>query len=184
MSDARTLNEFFHLDDPTRARAAARALQRSPELREAQVLPAPLRGPAAEAIVFTAKALLTDPVSGIIGSAWGKLRDLHRFVNAPPGEINEFSLHDHEIALSRTPSIDLVLNGAPTGIQLRFELKVGLSISGAALRIQDARIVGASIGKVRGMGAFNLGRASLVERKTEVFRLPANLTFTPGVALT
>ncbi|MGE0740102.1 MAG: hypothetical protein AB7O98_02075 [Hyphomonadaceae bacterium] len=181
--DAYTLRAFFGLDDPKREQDAAKALQNSAELRGVRGLPGALRAPAANAIVMTAKALLSDPVSGLICNAWTKAAELQRFIKAPPDQINEFTLHEHEVALSRAPSVDLVVNGAPTGVQLRFELKVALSIASASLRIQNAHIVGATLGKVRGGGSFSLGRATLVERKTELVRLPAELTFNPGARL-
>ncbi len=183
MSDTDTLAAFLQLDTEADAQAAVRKLRESRALKSARDLPAPLRLPAADAIVWAAKALLRDPVSGVIGQAWGKLRDVQRFMNAPPEEVNTFTLQDHEIALSRTPSVELTLNDAPSGIVLRFELKIALVLTSASLRIQNRRIIGAECGDLRGSGSFNLGRATIAERKSAPFRLPARLAFTPGVAL-
>lgn len=178
---ADTLSAFFGLDDPARVRASSRALQNAPEIKRASMLPAALRGPAADAIMLAAKTLLSDPISGVIVGAWSKLRDLDRFRSAPAGELNEMTLHEHEIALARKPSIELVLNGAPTGVQLNFELKVGLTLEGAVLKFRDARIIGADISRLRGGGSFSLGQVTIAERKTESYRLPGKLAFNPGV---
>jgi hypothetical protein len=183
MSDTDTLAAFLHLDDDAKAKARAKALRESGELTQLRGLPAPLRTPAADAIVWTAKALLRDPVSGVIGEAWGKLRDIQRFLNAPPDEVNTFTLQHHEIALARTPTVELTLNEAPSGIVLQFELKIALTLASAALRIQNRRIIGAEFGDLRGGGSFSLGRATIAERKTAPFRLPAKLNFRPGVAI-
>lgn len=183
MSEADTLEAFFGLDNPARAKASARALQSAQELREVRALPAAMRAPAADAIVWTAKALLKDSVSGVIGSAWTKLKEVQEAINAPADERKEITLAAHEIALSRTPSVDLVINGAPTGIALEFELKIALIITSAAAQIQNAHIVGATLGKVSGGGSLSLGRATLAERKTEIVRLPSRLTFEPAIAL-
>lgn len=183
MSDTDSLACFLHLETEIQTRAAAQKLRVSGALKGERDLPAPLRTPAADAIVWAAKALLRDPVSGVIGQAWGKLRDLDRFMRAPPEEVNTFTLQDHEIALSRTPSVELTLNEAPSGIVLQFELKIALVLTSAALRIQNRRIIGAECGDLRGAGSFSLGRATIAERKSAPFRLPAKLAFTPGVVL-
>jgi hypothetical protein len=178
-----TLTAFFQLDDPARAKASARALQRAPELKGARNVSAALRGPAAEAIVWTAKTLLDHPVSNIIGEAWGKWRDLQRFANAPPDQTHELALHGHDIALKRKPSVELVLAGVPTGVLLQFELKVALSVEGALLKIQGGRIIGADVGNVRGAGSFSCGKVTIAERKTAPFKLPGRFTFSPGIAI-
>lgn len=183
MTSADTLSAFLHLDDEARAKNGAKALRESGEMKRLRGLPAPLRAQAADAIVWTAKALLRDSVSGLIGQAWGKLRDMQRFMSAAPEETHSFTLHDHEIALARTPSVELVLNGAPSGIVLQFELKIALTLTSAALRIQNRRIIGAECGELRGGGSFSLGRATIAERKSAPFQLPARLAFSPGVAL-
>lgn len=183
MSDADTIAAFLHLDEDARAKAGAKALQESGELKAMKALPAPLRTSAADAIVWTAKALLRDPVSGVIANAWGKLRDVQKFLNAPPDEVNTFTLRDHEIALARTPSLELMLNNTPSGIVLQFELKIALTLTSAALRIQNKRIIGAEFGALQGGGTFSLGRATIAERKTKEFRLPARLDFNPGAPI-
>lgn len=183
MSDTDSLAAFLHLDDPNKSGAAAKSLQSSNELKNIRNLPAPLRRPAADAVMWAAKALLRDSVSGVIATAWGKFRDLERFMSAPPEEVNTFNLREHEIALKRTPSAELLLNNTPSGIMLEFELKLALTLASAALRIQNRRIIGAEFGALSGGGSLSLGRATIAERSTKPFKLPARIAFNPGVAI-
>ena len=176
-----TLESFFNYG--ARASQNAEAMARSPEIRDANAIAAALRKPAGDAVIAAARTLLDDPLYDVIGAAWGKLDDLLRLRDAPAGEINDFVLKDHEIALKRTPSVEIVLSGAPTGVRVPFELKIGLKISSAVLKIRDGRIIGAELGKVHGEGAFSCADVTLAERKTSAVRLPGKLAFTPGVAI-
>lgn len=178
-----TLANFFRLDEPAHARASAKRLENAPELKKAHMLPPALRGPAADAIIWCAKNLLDEPITNTLGGAWGKLRDLDRFRAAPADQVNEWTLHEHEIALSRKPGFDLVLNGVSTGVQLLFELKLGLTVESAVIKIQGGRVIGADLGKVHAGGSFGLGKVTIAERKTESFRLPGKLSFSPGIAI-
>ena len=179
-----TLATFLHYDETAHRNDAA--LRNARDIRQAGAIPAALRGPAADAMLQGARALLDSPLADVIGAAWGKLDTLLGFRDTqkyPPDKINDFVLHEHEIALKRTPSVELVLNGAPTGVQLQFELKIALTIASAVLKIQNARIVGADLGKVHGGGSFSCVEVTLAERKTSAVRLPGKLTFAPGVAI-
>lgn len=178
-----TLSAYLGLDDPKKVKAAAKTLESAPELARAQALPGALRSSAADAIIWCAKAVLNGSVSGVMGDAWSKTRELQRFLSAPAGQVNEFTLHSHEIALSRTPSLELVLNNVPTGITLRFEVKVGLTLTSAKLKIMDGRITAAEFGEAQGAGSLSLGRATIIERKTSKVELPTRLAFTPGIPL-
>lgn len=178
-----TLAAYFRLDDPEQAELSARALAQSDALQSRRSLPANLREPAAKAIIWALKNLLTDPVSETIAKAWSKVRDLKKFADAPADQINELSLHEHDIALIRKPSIELVLNGAPTGLQVEFELKLGIVIEGALIRVQKRRIVGAKLAKVLGSGSVSCGKITIAERKSRAVTLPGEIAFAPGVAI-
>lgn len=178
MSD--TIADFFGLNDPAQAQQGAEALQNSPDFAGGS-LPEPLRAKAATALIWAAKAMLRDPLSGVLGEGWGKVTELQKFDTAPPDEINTFSLQSHEIALSRQPSIELDVNGAPSGIIFAFELKLGFTVESAELRIQQRRIIGAQFGGLRGGGTLSLGRATILKRETAQVQLPAQVEFDPGI---
>jgi hypothetical protein len=127
--------------------------------------------------------LLKDPVSETLAKAWGKTRELKAAAEAPADRISEVPLHEHDIALVRKPSIELVLNGAPTGLQFEFELKAGLVVEGAVVKVQARRIVGAQLSRVLGSGSISCGKVTLVERKSGSVALPGELSFAPGIAI-
>jgi hypothetical protein len=181
-----TISALLGLDDQSRRKAGATVLARSAKLAAARVLPGALRQAAAESFIDASVALLDSPLAGIFGDVWKKASDLHAYTDPrkhAPGEIHEYTLAGHDIALKRNPVIELVLDGAPTGLQLEFELKLSLAVLSAVLRIRDGYIIGARLGDFQGAGTYSCGSAKLVERKTERFRLPGDIVFTPGVAL-
>ena len=179
-----TLATFLRYEAAARRNGAA--LRNARGINQSNAIPAGLRGAAGDAMLESASALLDSPLVEVIGAAWGKLdtllgfRDTSRY---PPDQISDFVLHDHEIALRRTPSVELEVNSVPTGVQLQFELKIGLTIESAILKIQNARIVGADLGKVHGSGAFSCAEVTLAERNTGAVRLPGKLVFAPGVTI-
>lgn len=178
-----TLANFLRLDEPAQARVSAKRLENAPELKKAHMLPAALRGPAADAIIWCAKNLLDEPITNTIGGGWSKLRELDRYRGAPPDQTNELTLHEHEIALARQPGLDLVLNGVSTGVQLKFELKLGFTIESALIKVKGGRVIGAELGKVHAGGSFSLGKVTIAERKTESFRLPGRIALSPGIVI-
>jgi hypothetical protein len=182
MSDE-TISGFFGLDDEQKTQASARAMSQSPEITRERGIPPGFRKAAADACIWTLKNVLDTPISRLLGDAWSTHRDLKAAINAAPGQTADFTLHDHEIALARKPSAEVVINGAPTGVTLEFELKLALNIASAVLKIRDGAIVGCELGKVNGAGSVKCGKVTLVKRETSGVRLPAALTFNPGVAL-
>lgn len=182
MSDE-TLSGFFSLDDERGAEARARALSQSPAIARARGIPPAFRKAAADACIWTLKNVLNTPLSRVFADAWSTHRELKSALNAPPGQVSDFALHSHEIALSRTPSTEIVINGAPTGAMLEFEIKLALNIDSAVLKIRDGAIVGCELGKTRGAGSVKCGKVTVAKRETSSVRLPATLMFNPGVAL-
>lgn len=185
-TEINTLAALLGLDDRARAEASATVLARSGKLVASRVLPGALRQAAAASLIDASVALLQSPLSEVFGSVWKKARDLHQFTDQtkyPPGQVSEYTLATHDVSLKRTPAIELVLDGAPTGLQLEFELKVALSVFGAVLKIQDGRIIGGRVGDFQGSGTYSCGTVKLAERKTTKFHLPGDLAFAPGVSL-
>lgn len=179
-----TIASFFGADANTRRNAEALAKKAAKRMRED--IPAALRGDAAMSVIGAGRALLDSPMATILGDAWKTADDLHRFCDQsayPPDQISEYTLHQHEIALKRNPKVEAVLNGAPTGFKLEFELKLALTIMSAVLRIQAGRIIGARVGDCRGGGKYSCSSITLAERKTSNFRMPGAITFSPGMPL-
>lgn len=167
-----TLADFF---GPASPRAAG-ALEKRAALASTRALPAAMRGDAAECLVETGRTLLDCPLADIFADAWLTRRDLKRLRDGPGGKLHAYPLLKHEIALKRTPEVELTVNGAPCGLKIPFELKLALNVSGAELRIQDGAIVGGRLGEFRGQGSFSCADVTLFERKSASFRLPGDFT--------
>ena len=183
MSDDTTIAGYLSLDEPAQIDAAKKQLQQSQEMARGKASLRGAQAAAADAMIDAAKTMLDTPLTDVIGGAWGKWRDLQRYAMAPPDETHEVTLHEHEIALSRKPSIDLLLDGAPTGLNLQFELKIALTISGALLKVQGGRIIGADLGTVRGGGSFSCGKVTLAKRETSQVQVPGTIAFNPGISV-
>jgi hypothetical protein len=179
-----TLDWYFGLDEDARAQRAAQALAQSDQLKHATSLPSTLREPAAKALIWSVKALLTDPVSQVMVKAWSRYSEVRKLLTAPAGQANDITLHSHDIALQRKPALELVLNGAPTGLRFEFSLSIGLAVESALLTVKDKRIVAARLSRVHGEGKISCGNATIVERKTSEVKLPGSLSFNPGYPIT
>jgi hypothetical protein len=180
-----TLASFFRVD-PRETKQSAEDLAKKAGKRLAEAVPPELRGEAAMSLIGAGRALLDSPMASILGDAWKTASDLDEFCDPrthPPEKIGEYTLHQHEIALKRNPEIELVLNGAPTGLKVEFELKLALTVMGAILRIQAGRIIGARVGDCRGGGKYSCSSVTLAERKTSTFRLPPLISFAPSIPL-
>lgn len=178
--------ELLGLDDAARRDAAATSLARSGKLIASKLIPGALRQAAAASLIDASIAVLGSPIADVLGDAWTKARELHAFKDTskyPPGQVSEYTIATHDISLKRNPVIDLILDGAPTGLQLEFELKISLVVLSAMLRIQDGRVIGARVGDFQGAGSYSCGTAKLIERKTSAFKLPGDLAFAPGIAI-
>jgi hypothetical protein len=182
MSD-QTLSGFFGLDDAQKAQEGAAAMRQAQEIARSRGIPPAFRKAAADAAITILKDIIDTPLSNVLGDAWSTHRELKSAINAPAGQVSDFTLHEHEIALSRKPSAEIVINGAPTGVTLEFEVKLALNIASATLKIRDGAIVGCELGKTKGAGSVKCGKVTIAKRETSSVRLPATLTFSPGVML-
>ncbi|MES1158322.1 MAG: hypothetical protein ABUL42_00355 [Terricaulis silvestris] len=181
--EVQTLAQFFNYGD--QAQNAVQTLTKSPELN-ASTLTHIARAATAHSLVDAGRQLLNTPLTDFLADAWTTRQDLKRFADPnayPPNQINEYPLVAHEIAVKRTPSVEVLLNGAPAGLKFDFELKLALEIKSAILKIQAGRIVGARVSDFLGSGSFSCADVTLAERKTATFRLPGAANFSPGVAI-
>lgn len=185
--DVETLADFFGVEEDAKTmRDSAAALAKASKEALKRALPPGLRDAATMSAVESARGLLASPISGILGDAWKTARDLEKFCdprNFPPDKIAEYTLHEHELALKRNPVIEVMLDGAPTGLKLNFELKLSLAVLSAVLKIQNGRIMGARIGDCRGGGKYSCTSVTLAERKTGKLRLPGSVSFGQGVPI-
>jgi hypothetical protein len=179
-----TLSALLGLDDRSRAEARSTALARGGRFAASKLIAGPLRLAAAAGVIDASVALLQSPLAEILGDAWSKAREIAKYADPnkyPPDAVNEVALGGHEIALKRKPSLEIVLDGAPTGVTVPCELKLKLELKSVMLRIQGGRIVGARVGDFLGGGSYACAGVTLAERKTSPFRLPGDVVFNPGV---
>jgi len=181
-----TFAALLGLDDRSRAQAGATALARAGKLASSRLIAGPLRQAAAASLIDASAALLQSPLADILGGAWKKAHEIAQYADPrkhPPEQIAEVALGGHEIALKRQPALDVLLDGAPTGLTVACELKLKLEMKSVLLRIQGGRIVGARVGDFFGGGSYSCAGVTLAERKTSPFRLPGDIAFAPGIAL-
>lgn len=177
MSDNQpTLADFFDFD----AQDVAKTLQRSRAVQNKSV-PGGLRAAAAQSLAESAQGFLEEPVAKVLGSAWGKLNELRQLAADQSNKTHDCTLHEHEVSLSRKPAVELLVNGAPTGITLEFEMKLAMTISSAVLKVQQGKIIGVNLGKLKGHGVISCIGLTLAKRETSAFKMPGKLAFTPGI---
>jgi hypothetical protein len=165
------------------ANAQAAIIARARGLKRTGTVPVDMRDAVAHTVAIDARKLLESPLIDLIGEAWAKAEKLAQLRDPNDATVREAVLKEHEISLKREPALELTLSGAPTGLEFPFQLKIGLKIASAVVRVQNARIIGAALGNVRGQGSLKVFDATLAERKTSAVALPGEVTFSPGVAI-
>jgi hypothetical protein len=125
-------------------------------------------------------------VVDILAAAWNTRRELLQYADRakyPAGQIVDHAIAKHEIKSTHRPRLQIMLDHSPLGPEIEFEVIVGLKLEAAILRIQDARIMGARLGKVSGTGTIKCEGATLFSRPTKPVDLPLTISFGTGLAI-
>jgi hypothetical protein len=131
-----------------------------------------------------AKALEVS-MADILSGAWSKLQSLQEYRDPerhPPEEISMVPLAKHSITSSHKPSVEL-LSGEQVIATLTFTAEAKLVVEGAALKIQNARIMGLASGTFSGSGSLQFEGNTLLERSTKPTRIPGDISFGQGFAI-
>lgn len=187
---AATLVRFFDLDNAQVRKDGLAALGGTAALYGVKTLltaaPLLLQKHVGDSVADALKAALDVRVVDIMAAAWNTRRELGHYrdrAKFPPDQIVDHALAKHDIRATHKPRLQIVLDHSPLGPEIEFEVTVALNIEAAILRIQDARIMFARLGKVFGTGTIKCEGATLFSRPTKAVALPLTLSFGPGLPI-
>jgi hypothetical protein len=185
-----TLLQFFEFDDPKVRKDGLNALYSTAVMRAVQALlstaPTLLQNQVAQSVTEALKNALSVRLADVLAAAWNTRRDLRQYIDRtkfPPDEIVDHALGQHEIHSTHRPRLQIMLDQSPVGAEFEFDVIVKLKIDAAILRIQDARIMHATLGKVSGGGAIKCEEVTLFSRASKPVALPATLSFGSGLMI-
>jgi hypothetical protein len=124
-------------------------------------------------------------ITRILVWGWRKHREIVQYRDSkdPPGGFNAVPLVEHALVSRHSPTIEPVINGSPTGVQLRFDIVLKLTTKGAVLIIRDGKIVEVRTGNCVGSGSVAYAGLAIFERKTAPLALPGSVAFKNGIPI-
>jgi hypothetical protein len=183
------LAEFFRTESgsseipPTAAYAADQLARLRAQL--ADKVPAVFWSAANDAVADALRKILDTPLTEILGAGWNAYRSLLKYRDPkkyPPDEVILFPLKEHKITSSHKPQIEILVNDQVVDT-IEFEIKLGLEIEMATLRIQAGKIKEVEAGAVTGTGTLMCGSAILLDCKSKKIQLPTVLSFGEGLPI-
>jgi hypothetical protein len=126
--------------------------------------------------------LLDIRLADIMAGAWCKYASLLRYADPrlhPPDESVVVPLAEHDIDSKHSPAIEVLMNNTPV-LKLTFAVDLTLTVKGAVLRIQNARIREIRPGDVSAKGKIAFGPAVIAERKSGTLTLPGSIDLGEG----
>jgi hypothetical protein len=185
-----SLASFFDLDNAAVRKDGLNALGGTAALYGVKTLltaaPLLLQRSMGDGVADALKAALDMRIVDIMASAWNTRRELRQYADRakyPADQIVDHALGKHDIKSTHKPRLQIMLDSSPLGPELEFEVAVALNVEAAVLRIQDARIMFARLGKVFGTGTIKCEGATLFSRPTKAVQLPLTLSFGTGLAI-
>jgi hypothetical protein len=190
MSSQPTLITFFELDSPQVRTDGLDAFAGTSALHGIKTLltaaPALLQSHVGESIADALKAALDVRIVDILARAWNTRRDLAAYLDRtkyPPDQIIEHTLTKHEIRSSHKPRVQIMLDHSPLGPEIEFDVSLSLNVDSAILRVKNARIVSARLGRITGTGTIKCESAALFSRSTKSVPLPLTMSFGAGIPI-
>ncbi len=141
--------------------------------------------------------LLSQPIDGLLVSAWGKYKELQKYADAekfPPGKTVLTTLVKHKVEASMKPSVVIQVAGIDVA-SLELPIVLVLEMEGAVLKIEGGKILALQAGSLQGVGTLkfrlNMLRPKLpsqdlfppLEKKTPKFEIPAAIPFGEGILI-
>jgi hypothetical protein len=187
---AQSLAAFFDLDNAQVRKDGLGALGGTAALYGVKTLltaaPLLLQKNVGDSVADALKAALDIRVVDIMATAWNTRRELRQYADRakfPADQIIDHTLGKHDIKATHKPRLQIVLDNSPLGPEIEFEVAVALNVEAAILRIQDARIMFARLGKIFGTGTIKCEGATLFSRPTKAVQLPLTLSFGAGLPI-
>jgi hypothetical protein len=185
-----TMLQFFEFEDAKIRKDGLNALYSTAVMRAVQALlstaPTLLQNQVAQSVTEALKNALSVRVIDILAAAWNTRRELRQYIDRskfPPDEIVDHALGQHEIHSTHQPRLQIMLDHSPVGAEFEFDVTVKLNIEAAILRIQDARIMHATLGKISGSGTIKCEEVTLFSRASKPIVLPQTLSFGSGLVI-
>lgn len=157
-------------------------------LREAapnQSLAAQAMRLGASEIAGQLQRILDFDVFGLLAQTWVKLRELRSYAEPgklAPGATAVVNLGNHEITHTESPTVDLVVAGAPVPV-LKLTVELTVQFKSVALSIRDAAIRSVAPGECLARVRLKYKRQTLKEESTPKLKLPGRIEFRNGIPL-
>ena len=187
---AASLVQFFDFDNTAVRKDGLTALGHTNAMRGVQALltaaPLLLQNHATQSATEALQAALNVRVVDILAAAWNTRRELRSYLDrgkVSADQIIDHTLAKHDVRSTHKPRLQIMLDQSPVGPEIEFEVSVAMTIEAAVLRIQDARIMGARLGKVFGTGTIKCEGATLFSRPTKAVSLPLTISFGTGIPI-
>ncbi len=185
-----TLVQFFDFENAAVRKDGLQALGATGAMRGVQALltaaPLLLQNHAMQSATEALQAALDVRVVDILAAAWNTRLELLQYADRakfPAAQIIDHTIAKHDVKSSHRPRLQIMLDHSPVGPEIEFEVIVGLTLEAAVLRVQDARIMGARLGKIFGTGTIKCEGATLFSRPTKAVNLPLTVSFGTGIAI-
>jgi len=190
MTSQPSLVTFFDLDSPQVRKDGLAAFAATGALRGIQTMltaaPQLLQNHIGESITDALKTALDVRIVDILARAWNTRRDLVPYLDRakyPPDQIIDHTLTKHEIRSTHKPRIQIMLDHSPLGPEIEFEIAIALNVDSAILRVKNARIMFARLGRITGTGTVKCEGAALFSRSTKAVALPLTIAFGAGIPI-
>jgi hypothetical protein len=129
--------------------------------------------------------LLDVNLATIIAGAWNKQQDLLKYCDESkyrPNETIKLALIEHKIRSNHKPRIDFLVNGVKTG-ELKFDVKLTLTLEGLELSIKAGRIKALRIGSCKAAGEILLEGMRIAKQSSKKFELGDEISLGDGIAI-
>lgn len=129
---------------------------------------------AVEAVADMVDVFLDTPFAPPLKKVYAESKIVQRYLNREdydPEETVLVELAQHTVETSRSPRLDVTVNGAPVG-SLVLDIEITLDLKGLVLTVQDARIKKVSPGTCEATGTVSFYGKTLAKKEAEPIKLP------------
>lgn len=184
-----TINTFFSLQDGsqdwisgvTQSQAFAQVKQSIGQEISGFTLPASFY----EQMIRELPGALDIEIEDILVWAWRTRREIAQYRDRgkyPPGETHIVPLLEHTVVSRHSPTIQPVINNLELP-KIKFDIVLKLKMKGAMLGIRDGKIMEILVGSCTGSGSIQYAGATILEKKTAPFTLPATINLGDGITI-
>jgi hypothetical protein len=131
------------------------------------------------------QSLIDVPLADTLVGAWKTHKKFSKFKKGqfPADKISVLPLSTHHIKASRSPYIELFLDGKSAG-KIPFQLALDITVDEGVVVIQDGMIKRLEAGKAKVVGTLKCAGEVVAEQASGEFTLPKGISFGQGIAIT